>query len=102
MPPSSRIAYSELTVSAPCGDVALDEADTPLVLVSAGIGCTLMVGMLDRLAATGSARPVLVLHADTAPQAHALRAETRELAARLPRAATEFWYEHPEPEHTPA
>ncbi|MGW7202075.1 globin domain-containing protein [Streptomyces sp. NPDC054837] len=87
----------ELTVSAPCGDVSLDEADTPLVLVSAGIGCTPMVGMLAHLAATGSTRRVLVLHADTTPAAHALRAETRELADRLPHAATEFWYEQPTP-----
>ncbi|GGQ13951.1 hypothetical protein GCM10010266_41370 [Streptomyces griseomycini] len=29
----------ELTLSVPFGDVALDDADTPLVLVPAGIGC---------------------------------------------------------------
>lgn len=57
----------ELTLSAPFGDVVLDESDTPLVLASAGIGCTPMVGMLARLAATGSTRPVLVLHADGSP-----------------------------------
>ena len=87
----------ELTVSAPCGDVVLDEADTPLVLASAGIGCTPMVGMLARLAATGSARPVLVLHADTSPDEHALRTETRELTSRLPQAHAVFWYERPGP-----
>ncbi|MEV5730588.1 globin domain-containing protein [Streptomyces pharetrae] len=83
----------ELTLSAPFGDVVLDEADTPLVLVSAGIGCTPLVGMLDRLAATGSERPVLVLHADRSPGHHALRAETRELTDRLPHAQAVFWYE---------
>ncbi|GHA18839.1 globin domain-containing protein [Streptomyces echinoruber] len=88
-------AGDELIVSAPFGDVVLDEDDTPLVLASAGIGCTPMVGMLARLAATGSTRPVLVLHADTSPDRHALRAETRELAGRLPQARTVFWYERP-------
>ncbi|MFF9624638.1 globin domain-containing protein [Streptomyces griseosporeus] len=88
-------AGDELTLSVPFGDIALDEADTPLVLVSAGIGCTPMVGMLDRLDATGSTRRVLVLHADTSPEEHALRAETRELTGRLPHAEAVFWYERP-------
>ncbi|MER6347874.1 globin domain-containing protein [Streptomyces sp. NPDC001595] len=83
----------ELTLSAPFGDVVLDEADTPLVLASAGIGCTPLVGMLARLAATGSDRPVLVLHADRSPEDHALRAETRQLTDRLPHAEALYWYE---------
>ncbi|MGX1135390.1 nitric oxide dioxygenase [Streptomyces glaucescens] len=85
----------ELTLSAPFGDVVLDETDTPLVLVSAGIGCTPLVGMLARLAATGSERPVQVLHADRSPDEHALRAETRLLTDRLPHAQSVFWYERP-------
>lgn len=83
----------ELTLSAPFGDVVLDDADTPLVLVSAGIGCTPMVAVLDHLAATGSTRPVRVLHADRAPADHALRADTRRLVAQLPAARADFWYE---------
>ncbi|MBC2906936.1 globin domain-containing protein [Streptomyces cupreus] len=83
----------ELALSAPFGDVVLDEADTPLVLASAGIGCTPMIGMLAHLTATGSTRRVLVLHADASPEEHALRAETRELTGRLPRADAVFWYE---------
>jgi nitric oxide dioxygenase len=85
----------ELILSAPFGDVVLDEDDTPLVLASAGIGCTPTVGMPARLAATGSTRPVLVLHAGTSPDRHALRAEPRELTGRLPQARTVFWYERP-------
>ncbi|WHX16256.1 globin domain-containing protein [Streptomyces malaysiensis subsp. malaysiensis] len=83
----------ELTLSAPFGDVVLDDADTPLVLVSAGIGCTPMVGMLEHLAATGSSRPVWVLHADRTPADHALRADTRRLVDQLPGPKAEFWYE---------
>ncbi|MET7938178.1 globin domain-containing protein [Streptomyces sp. NPDC005322] len=84
----------ELTLSAPCGDVVLDDADTPLVLVSAGIGCTPIASMLGHLALTGSTRPVLVLHADTSPAEHALAAEVREVVEQLPRARAVFWYEH--------
>ncbi|NUR40047.1 MAG: hemin transporter [Streptomyces sp.] len=86
-------AGDELTLSLPFGDVALDESDTPLVLASAGIGCTPMVGMLAHLAATGSTRRVLVLHADDSPGTHALRTETRALTERLPTADAVFWYE---------
>ncbi|MGW3355484.1 globin domain-containing protein [Streptomyces bungoensis] len=90
-------AGDELTLSAPFGDVVLDDAGTPLVLVSAGIGCTPMAGMLEHLAATGSTRPVWVLHADRAPGDHALRAETRRLVEQLPDAHAEFWYEQDAP-----
>ncbi|WP_424886922.1 globin domain-containing protein [Streptomyces sp. XH2] len=87
-------AGDELTLSAPFGDVVLDESDRPLLLVSAGIGCTPMVGMLEHLAATGSTRPVLVLHADRSPADHALRADTHRLVDALPTARSLFWYEH--------
>jgi ferredoxin-NADP reductase len=49
--------------------------------------------MLDHLAATGSSRPVRVLHADRTPADHALRADTRRLLEQLPDAREEFWYE---------
>ncbi|WP_228914956.1 globin domain-containing protein [Streptomyces sp. DH20] len=88
----------ELTLSAPFGDVFLDDpadATTPVVLVSAGIGGTPMTSILARLAVLGSPRPVLVLHADRSAADHALRDETRELVGRLPAARAVFWYERP-------
>lgn len=54
-----------------------------------------MTGILAHLAAVGSTRPVLVLHADRSPGDHALRADTRELIAQLPGARAVFWYERP-------
>jgi nitric oxide dioxygenase len=86
----------ELTLSAPFGDVVLDDpadATTPMMLVSAGIGCTPMAGMLAHLASLASTRPVLVLHADRSPTDHALRTETRQLVEQLPDARAVFWYE---------
>ncbi|MET9550142.1 globin domain-containing protein [Streptomyces sp. NPDC006627] len=83
----------ELTLSAPFGDVVLDDTDAPLVLMSAGIGCTPMVAMLEHLAATASTRPVTVLHADRSPADHALRADTHRLVRALPDARATFWYE---------
>ncbi|GAB2961471.1 globin domain-containing protein [Nonomuraea fastidiosa] len=78
----------ELTLSAPFGDVTLDDGDAPLVLASAGIGATPIVAMLQHLAATGSDRRVLLLHADRSPAEHALREDMANLADdRI------FWYE---------
>lgn len=95
----------ELTLSAPFGDVFLDDpadATTPVVLVSAGIGGTPMTSILARLAALGSTRPVLVLHADRSPADHALRTETSRLVEQLPGARAVFWYERPGPEEPDA
>ncbi|WP_306187786.1 globin domain-containing protein [Streptomyces sp. MK5] len=86
-------AGDELTLSAPFGDVVLDDSDAPLLLVSAGIGCTPTTGMLEHLAATGSPREVWVLHADRSPADHALRADTHRLVGELADARAQFWYE---------
>ncbi|GAB7029607.1 globin domain-containing protein [Streptomyces sp. NPDC021749] len=85
----------ELTVSAPFGDLVLPEGDGPLLLASAGIGITPMLSMLDHLAATGSARPVTILHADRTPADHAHRDEQRSLVGALPDARLHLWYEEP-------
>lgn len=57
-----------LEVSNPYGDVTLgafgDSEDQPLYLFSAGIGVTPMIAFLSELAATGSKREVVVVHAD--------------------------------------
>ncbi|MFD5427693.1 globin domain-containing protein [Streptomyces sp. NPDC127084] len=82
-----------LTVSAPFGDLVLPPGDGPLLLASAGIGCTPMLSMLDQLAGTGSARPVAVVHADRSPADHAHREELRALVDRLPGATLRLWYE---------
>ncbi|OEJ97434.1 globin domain-containing protein [Streptomyces thermolilacinus] len=84
-----------LNVSAPFGDLVLPEGDGPLLLVSAGIGCTPMLSMLNHLAAEGSGRPVTVVHADRAPAGHAHRDELSRLVGELPDARLHLWYEEP-------
>ncbi|GAA3129004.1 globin domain-containing protein [Streptosporangium carneum] len=84
----------ELTLSAPFGEVTLEDGDAPLVLVSAGIGCTPIAAMLEHLAATGSTRRVLLLHADRSPVDHALRHEVNGLLDTLPGAERVVWYEY--------
>ena len=83
----------EIRVSAPFGELVLQDSDAPLVLISAGIGITPMIGILHYLAATGSTREVRVLHADRSPARHAHRQELKELVATLPAATLHRWYE---------
>ena len=83
----------ELTVSPPFGDLVLEDGPEPLLLVSAGIGCTPIIGMLHYLARTSTDRPVTVLHADRSPARHAHRQELADLVARLPGSAVHHWYE---------
>ncbi|WP_137723460.1 globin domain-containing protein [Prescottella subtropica] len=83
----------ELKVSLPFGDLTLPEDDAPLLLISAGIGCTPMIGMLEHLASTDDTRAVSVLHADRSAAQHAHRAELAELVDRLPSGVVHRWYE---------
>ena len=61
--------------------------------LSAGIGITPMLGMQRHLCDEGSAREVLVLHADRSPARHAHRQELKELVAQLAAARLHRWYE---------
>ncbi|MFC9812055.1 globin domain-containing protein [Streptomyces virginiae] len=82
-----------LRVSAPYGDLVLQDSGAPVLLASAGIGCTPMLSMLEHLAETGHAAPVTVLHADRSPADHPLRADHRALTHKLADASARFWYE---------
>lgn len=82
-----------LQVSPPFGDLVLSDGDEPVVLISAGIGSTPIIGMLHHLANTGSTRPVTVVHADRAPHIHAHRHQVTKLVKALPTATLHRWYE---------
>lgn len=84
-----------LDVSAAFGDLVLPEGDGPLLLVSAGIGCTPMLSMLHHLAAERAARPVIAVHADRTPADHVHREEHRRLVRELPDGRMHLWYEEP-------
>jgi nitric oxide dioxygenase len=64
-----------------------------LVLISAGIGVTPMIGILEALAAQAPDTKVQILHADRSDQTHPLRERQRELLAKLPNATLDIWYE---------
>ncbi|MEU6157388.1 globin domain-containing protein [Streptomyces sp. NPDC047130] len=87
-----------LRVSAPFGDLVLEDADAPLLLASAGIGVTPIAAMLGHLAETGHKGAVTVVHADRSPATHALRAAQEAAVAALPDASLHLWYEADAPE----
>ncbi len=82
-----------LDVTVPFGDLPAPTGDVPLVLISAGIGITPMVGILEYLAAEAPATAVRVLHADRSDQSHPLRERQHELVTQLPNADLDVWYE---------
>lgn len=82
-----------LSVTTPFGDLTLQPDNSPILLASAGIGCTPMIGMLRHLAETSDSRPISVLHADRSPNSHAHRVELTQLVEKLPTAVMHRWYE---------
>ncbi|WP_405899829.1 FAD-binding oxidoreductase [Streptomyces sp. NBC_00727] len=92
-------AGDRLRVSAPYGDLVLASDEAPLLLASAGIGCTPILSMLEHLAEAGHRAPVTVVHGDRSPADHALRTDHTALTAKLPDAAAHFWYENPADGH---
>lgn len=85
-----------ISVSAPYGDLVLDSGDAPLLLASAGIGCTPIVAMLEDLVDRGHQAPVIAVHADRSPADHALRADQERLVTKLAQGSAHLWYERPE------
>ena len=81
-----------LDVTIPFGDLPAPAA-TSVVLISAGIGITPMIGILEALAAAAPATRVQVLHADRNEQSHPLRQRQRDLVAAIPGATLDVWYE---------
>ncbi|WP_336646753.1 globin domain-containing protein [Microbacterium sp. USHLN186] len=82
-----------LDVSQPAGDVVLDEEDSPLVLVSAGIGITPVAAIMEDLSRRQPARTVRLFHADRAHDTHALYASLRRQVLAMPDARAQNWYE---------
>lgn len=82
-----------LDVTVPFGDLPAPAGDEPLVLISAGIGITPMIGILEYLAATAPEAAVTVLHADRSDLTHPLRERQLELLAQLPNSSLDVWYE---------
>jgi len=86
-----------LDAGAPRGSFVLQPGDSPVVLLSAGIGATPVLAMLHALAAARSARPVFWLHGARDRRHHPFADEVRRLLLALPHARGYVCYSRPAP-----
>ncbi|ELY3466048.1 NO-inducible flavohemoprotein [Cronobacter universalis] len=83
-------------LAAPAGDFFMDvEPQTPVTLISAGVGQTPMLAMLDTLASARHPAQVNWYHAAESGDVHAFTDEVAQLGAKLPRFASHVWYRVP-------
>ena len=87
-----------LEIAAPRGTFTLRAADTPVLLISAGVGATPVLAMLNALAGEGSEREIWWLHGARGGNDHPFAAESRELLASLPNAHGHICYSRPGPD----
>lgn len=86
-------------LTAPAGDFFMQvQPETPVTLISAGVGQTPVLAMLDTLAANAHQAQVNWFHAAENGKAHAFAGEVTSLGARLPRFASHIWFNQPEAE----
>src|SRR5271155_2329030 len=85
-----------LDVSSPRGDFVLQHGERPIVLLSAGIGATPVLAMLQALAAAGSTRQVMWLHTARDGQHHPFVGEVRGLMRALTNGRSYICYTKPD------
>ena len=87
--------------SAPRGGFTLRPGDTPVVLLSAGIGVTPVLAMLHALAGEASTREIWWLYGTRNGHEHPFAAETRGLLNALAHHHSHICYSSPDPEDQP-
>ncbi len=94
----TRLAVGDqLDIAAPRGTFILDQTHAPVLLISAGIGATPVLAMLQALAQERSDREIWWLHGARDGREHPFAAEARALLASLPNARTHVYYSRPGP-----
>jgi ferredoxin-NADP reductase len=73
----------------------LADGEQPVVLVSAGVGATPVLAMLEALSVAGGGRDVWWIHGARSRAEHAFADEVRRYVAALPRARSHIRYSHP-------
>jgi ferredoxin-NADP reductase/MOSC domain-containing protein YiiM/ferredoxin len=95
----TRLAVGDrLDVAAPRGTFILDRTPAPVLLISAGIGATPVLAMLQALAQERSGRPVWWLHGARGSRDQPFGAEVKALVARLPDVTVRVYYSRPGPD----
>jgi ferredoxin-NADP reductase len=90
-----------IDASAPRGSFTLKQGDGPVILLSAGIGLTPVLAMLEALAAGRSRREVWWLHGARNRAEHAFASEAQGLLRLLPGSHSRILYSAPAPTDRP-
>ena len=94
----TRLAVGDqLDIAAPRGTFILDRTHAPALLISAGIGATPVLAMLQALAAEHSDREIWWIHGARNQAEHPFAAEAQALLASLPNARSHVYYSRPGP-----
>jgi ferredoxin-NADP reductase len=87
---------TRLWVSAPQGDFHLDPGEAgPVALISAGVGLTPMISMLEAIVASGVERPVWFIHGARNGREHAMGERVRRLAREQDNVHVHVCYSRP-------
>ncbi|WP_429122272.1 NO-inducible flavohemoprotein [Aeromonas allosaccharophila] len=90
-------AGDKIEVMPPTGDFYLKaDSQTPVVLLSAGVGVTPMMSMLNQLLANGHQADVTWLHACEQGAVHAFREDIQQKSRQHPNLLSRIWYREPE------
>ncbi|HXD63210.1 MAG TPA: MOSC and FAD-binding oxidoreductase domain-containing protein [Solirubrobacteraceae bacterium] len=90
-----------IEAAAPRGAFTLRDGDRPVVLLSAGVGATPVLAMLQALADAGATREVWWVQGARDGREHAFGAEVERLLAALPHAHRIISYSRPDPGEAP-
>ncbi|MFZ6742483.1 NO-inducible flavohemoprotein [Undibacterium sp. JH2W] len=83
-------------VAPPMGDYVLhEERDTPVVLISAGVGVTPKLAMLEHLLKQNTSRQIRFLHACRHGGVHAFKQQVREWSQQFAQVKSLIYYEVP-------
>jgi ferredoxin-NADP reductase len=94
----TRLAVGDhLDIAAPRGTFILDRTHAPVLLISAGIGATPVLAMLEALAEEHSDREIWWLHGARSSRDHSFAAETKALLAALANGTAHVYYSRPGP-----
>jgi ferredoxin-NADP reductase/MOSC domain-containing protein YiiM len=88
----------QLDIAAPRGTFILNGSHAPVLLISAGIGATPVLAMLQALAEEHSDREIWWLHGARNRREQSFAAEARTLLASLPNVHGHAYYSRPDPD----
>jgi ferredoxin-NADP reductase/MOSC domain-containing protein YiiM/ferredoxin len=95
----ARLAVGDrLDIAAPRGTFILDRTHAPVLLISAGIGATPVLAMLQTLAEEHSERQIWWLHGARSRRDQSFAAEVHSLRASLPNVRTYVCFSRPGPD----